>query len=84
MNFNSKPYNGKIANPPTIPKTAESDVVHAGHPGVNAVRAPPKTADVPPFFKFIVFCVLMLYTTSDMLIPAKIETTIVSPIDVAI
>ena len=55
MNFNSNPYNGNIASPPTIPKIAESDVVHAGHPGVNAVRAPPKTADVPPFFKFIVF-----------------------------
>ena len=27
-----------MANPPTIPNTAVSDVVHAGHPGVNAVR----------------------------------------------
>ena len=34
MNFNSNPCNGNIANPPTIPNTAVSDVVHAGHPGV--------------------------------------------------
>ena len=60
MNFSSKPWSGKIANPPTIPKIADSDVVHAGHPGVNAVRAPPNIADDPPLLKFIVFCAFML------------------------
>ena len=72
-NFNSNPCNGKIANPPTIPKTAESEVVHAGHPGVNAVRAPPNIALVP-FFIFLFLCVFMLYATNAMLIPASIAT----------
>ena len=49
MNFNSIPWRGKIANPPTTPKTAVSDVVHAGHPGVNAVNVPPKNVDIPLF-----------------------------------
>ncbi len=49
MNFNSIPWRGNIANPPTTPKTAVSDVVHAGHPGVNAVSVPPKNADMPLF-----------------------------------
>ena len=45
MNFNSNPCNGNIANPPTIPNTAVNDVLHAGHPGVNAANTPPKSAD---------------------------------------
>ena len=79
-NLSSKPWSGKIANPPTIPKTAVSDVVHAGHPGVNAARAPPNIADDPPFCKFIL-CVFMLYTTSAMLIPPRTATTNVNPIE---
>ena len=47
MNFSSIPWRGNIARPPTTPKTAVSDVVHAGHPGVNAVSVPPKNADTP-------------------------------------
>ena len=49
MNFNSIPWRGNIANPPTTPKTAVSDVVHAGQPGVNAVNVPPKNVDTPLF-----------------------------------
>ena len=52
-NFSSNPCSGKIANPPTIPKTAVSDVVHAGQPGVNAARAPPNIAEELFFCKFI-------------------------------
>ena len=37
-----------------------SEVVHAGQPGVNAGRAPPKIAPVPFFFMFIALCVLIL------------------------
>jgi hypothetical protein len=68
MNFNSNPCNGNIANPPTIPSTAVSDVVQAGHPGVNAVSAPPNIAPAP-LFTFLSLCVLMLYATNAMLIP---------------
>jgi len=59
MNFNSNPCNGNMASPPTIPKTADNDVVHAGQPGVNAVSAPPNIALVP-FFIFLLLCVLIL------------------------
>ena len=69
-------------NPPTIPKTAVSDVVHAGHPGVNAASAPPNIADEPPFCKFIL-CVFMLYTTNAMLIPPRIATIHVNPTEAA-
>ena len=81
--FNSNPCSGKIANPPTIPKTAESEVVHAGHPGVNAVRAPPNIALVPLFI-FLFLCVLMLYATKEMLIPANTATITVNVIDAVI
>ena len=81
-NLSSNPWSGKIANPPTIPKTAVSDVVHAGHPGVNAASAPPNIADDPPFCKFIL-CVFMLYATSAMLIPPSTATTNVNPIEAA-
>ena len=54
INFNSIPWRGNIAKPPTTPKTAVSDVVHAGHPGVNAVSVPPKNADT------LLFLVLLL------------------------
>ena len=81
-NLSSKPWRGKIASPPTIPKTAVSDVVHAGHPGVNAARAPPKIADELLFCKFIL-CIFMLYTTSAMLIPPRTATTNVNPIEPA-
>ena len=60
ISFSSKPARGKIANPPTIPKSADSDVVQAGQPGVNAVSAPPNTADVPLFFIPLARCTLML------------------------
>ena len=49
ISFSSNPARGNIANPPTTPKTAVSDVVHAGHPGVKAVNVPPKNADMPLF-----------------------------------
>ena len=83
-NFNSNPCSGNIANPPTIPKTAESEVVHAGHPGVNAVSVPPKTALVPLFFTFLFLCVLILYAINAMFIPPKIATIAVNPIDAVI
>ena len=81
MNFSSNPCNGNIANPPIIPSNAEREVVHAGQPGVNAVNAPPKIADVPLFLILFALCVLMLYTTNAILIPARIATIIVKPID---
>ena len=81
MNFNSNPCNGNIANPPIIPSNAESEVVHAGHPGVNAVNAPPKIAEVPLFLILFARCILMLYATSAILIPARIATIMVKPID---
>ena len=82
MNFNSNPCNGNMANPPTIPNTAVNDVVHAGHPGVNAVSAPPNIAPAP-LFTFLSLCVLMLYATNAMLIPARIATTAVNVMDAA-
>ncbi len=81
MNFNSNPCNGYIASPPIIPSNAEREVVHAGHPGVNAVKAPPKIADVPLFLILFALCILMLYATSAILIPARIATIMVKPID---
>ena len=53
MNFNSRPWSGNIASPPTTPKRAFSDVVQAGHPGVNAVSVPPKNVETPFFFRII-------------------------------
>ena len=82
INLSSNPWSGKIVNPPTIPKTAVSDVVHAGHPGVNAARAPPNIADELLFCKFIL-CAFMLYATSAMLIPPRTATTTVNPIEAA-
>ena len=60
INLSSKPARGNIANPPTIPNSAESDVVQAGQPGVNAVNAPPNIADVPLFFMPLARCTLIL------------------------
>ena len=56
--------------------------MQAGHPGVNAARAPPNIADDPPFCKFIL-CVFMLYATSAMLIPPRIATMNVKPTEAA-
>ena len=84
ISFSSNPCKGNIANPPIIPNNAERDVVHAGHPGVNAVSIPPKIADDPLFLILFALCVLILYTTSEILIPPKIATMNVSIIDAAI
>ena len=53
MNFSSIPWRGNIARPPTTPKTAVSDVVHAGHPGVNPANTPPKTPEEFVLTEFI-------------------------------
>ena len=84
MNFNSIPWRGNIANPPTTPKTAVSDVVHAGHPGVNAVSVPPKNADIPLLLILLLRWTLMLYATNAILIPASIATIPVKPTDAVI
>ena len=81
MNFSSNPCSGNIANPPMIPSNAEREVVHAGQPGENAVNAPPKIAEVPLFLILFALCILMLYATNAILIPARIATTTVKPID---
>ena len=81
MNFSSNPCSGNIANPPIIPSNAEREVVHAGQPGVNAVNAPPRIAEVPLFLILFALCILMLYATNAIFTPARIATTIVKPID---
>ena len=56
-NFSSNPCNGNTANPPTMPKTAESDVVHAGHPWCELpLKAPPNIALVPFFHILVSLC----------------------------
>ena len=84
MNFNSIPWRGNIANPPTTPKTAVSDVVHAGQPGVNAVNVPPKNADIPLFLILLFRCTLILYATKAIFIPASIATIPVKVTDAPI
>ena len=78
------PWRGNIASPPTTPKTAVSDVVHAGHPGVNAVNVPPRNDDTPFLLILLFLCTLILYTTSAMFIPASAATTPVKVIDAII
>ena len=84
INFNSIPWSGNIANPPTTPKTAVSDVVHAGQPGVNAVNVPPKNADIPLFLILLLRWILMLYATNAIFMPASMATIAVKLIDAII
>lgn len=84
MNFNSNPCIGNNDNPPTAPKITASGAVHAGHPGVNAAKAPPKTADELLLTEFIIFILLILKAISAKLIPAKAEIITVNVIVVMI
>ena len=83
MNFNSNPCIGNTDRPPIAPKITASGAVHAGHPGVNAAKTPPKTDDVFDFTEFIIRIRLILYTIIATLIPPSAEIAIVKPIDVA-
>ncbi len=83
MNFSSNPCIGNNDNPPTAPKITARGAVHAGHPGVNAAKAPPNKAEEFDFTEFIIFILFILNAINAKLIPAKAEITIVSPIDVA-
>lgn len=78
INFNSNPCIGNNDNPPTAPKITANGAVHAGHPGVNAANAPPKTADELPLTEFIIFILFILKAISAKLIPAKAEIIIVN------
>ena len=82
MNFNSKPCMGNKDNPPIAPKITAKGAVHAGHPGVNAAKAPPNTAEELDFTEFIIFILFILKAIRAKLIPAKAEITIVNVIDV--
>ena len=83
MNFSSNPCIGNNDNPPTAPKITARGAVHAGHPGVNAAKAPPNIAEEFDFTEFILLICFILNAINAKLIPAKVEITIVSPIDVA-
>ncbi len=83
MNFSSNPCIGNNDNPPTAPKITARGAVHAGHPGVNAAKAPPNTAEEFDFTEFIIFILFILNAINAKLIPAKVEITIVNTIDVA-
>lgn len=83
MNFNSNPCIGNNDSPPIAPKITANGAVHAGHPGVNAAKAPPRTAEEFDLTEFIIFIRFILNAINAKLIPAKAETTIVKPIDVA-
>ena len=82
MNFNSNPCIGNSDNPPTAPKITARGAVHAGHPGVNAAKAPPRTADEFDFTEFIIFILFILNAIIAKFIPAKVEITTVRLIDV--
>lgn len=82
MNFNSNPCIGNNDNPPTAPKITARGAVQAGHPGVNAAKAPPNTAEELDFTEFIIFILFILNAINAKLIPAKAETIIVNPTDV--
>ena len=82
MNFSSNPCIGNNDNPPIAPKITANGAVHAGHPGVNAAKAPPKIAEEFDFTEFIIFILFILNAINAKLIPAKAETAIVSPIEV--
>jgi len=81
MNFNSKPCIGNNDNPPTAPKITAKGAVHAGHPGVNAANAPPRTAEEFDFTEFIIFILFILNAIIAKLIPASAEIPIVNPTD---
>ncbi len=83
MNFSSNPCIGNNDNPPTAPKITARGAVQAGHPGVNAAKAPPNTAEEFDFTEFIIFILFILNAINAKLIPAKAEITIVNTIDVA-
>ena len=82
MNFNSNPNIGNNDSPPTALKITASGAVHAGHPGVNAANAPPKTAEEFVFTEFIIFIRFILNAIIAKLIPANAEITTVNPTDV--
>ena len=82
MNFNSNPCIGNSDNPPTAPKITARGAVHAGHPGVNAANAPPKTAEEFDLTEFIIFILFILNAIMAKLIPAKTEIVMVNPTDV--
>ena len=81
-NFNSNPCIGNNDNPPTVPKITARGAVHAGHPGVNAAKAPPKTVEEFDLTEFIIFILFILNAINAKLIPAKAEITIVNPTEV--
>lgn len=81
-NFNSNPCIGNNDSPPMAPKITARGAVHAGHPGVNAAKAPPKTAEEFDLTEFIIFIFFILNAISAKLIPAKAEITIVNPTEV--
>ena len=82
MNFNSNPCIGNNDNPPTAPKITAKGAVHAGHPGVNAANAPPRTAEEFDFTEFIIFIRFILNAIMAKLTPAKDEIVIVKPTEV--
>ena len=82
MNFSSSPCIGNRDNPPIAPKITANGAVQAGHPGVNAAKAPPKTAEEFDFTEFIIFILFILKAIRAKLIPANVEITTVRPIDV--
>ena len=82
MNFNSNPCIGNNDNPPTAPKITAKGAVHAGHPGVNAANAPPRTAEEFDFTEFIIFIRFILNAIMAKLTPANDEIVIVKPTEV--
>lgn len=81
-NFNSNPCIGNNDNPPIAPKITASGAVHAGHPGVKAANAPPKTAEEFVFTEFIIFILFILNAIIAKFIPANADITTVNPIDI--
>ena len=82
INFNSNPCIGNNDNPPTAPKITAKGAVQAGHPGVKAANAPPRTAEEFDFTEFIIFILFILNAIIAKLIPANAEIIIVKPTDV--
>ena len=75
---------GNIDSPPIVPKITARGAVHAGHPGVKAANAPPKTAEESDLTEFIIFTLFILNAIIAKLIPASAEITIVITSDVII
>ena len=75
INFNSNPCIGNNDSPPIAPKITAKGAVQAGHPGVNAANAPPRTADEFDLTEFIIFILFILNAIIAKFIPAKIEIT---------